>query len=120
MPLVFWGPTTITCFEWIDMFRKPKKRKNLYAYRVVFNLLIRWSYLYMKLFHTEEPSDAGGDDKSECPAMEGFLKKLNSQGVWKDRYCQLQNVYFMTYKPKDKKGPSNEVRKCRIFFYQPK
>jgi len=42
--------------------------------------------------------------------MEGFLKKLNSQGVWKDRYCQLQNGYFMTYKPKDKKGPSNEIK----------
>jgi hypothetical protein len=60
----------------------------------------------------EEPSDAGGDDKSDCPTMEGFLKKLNSQGVWKDRYCQLQNAYFITYKPKDKKGPSNEVRSC--------
>ena len=34
--------------------------------------------------------------------MEGPLKKKNSQGVWKDRNCQLKNSYFMTYRPRDK------------------
>ena len=43
--------------------------------------------------------------------MEGMLKKKNSQGVWKDRYCQLQNSFLMTYKPlADKSGPSDELK----------
>lgn len=44
-------------------------------------------------------------------SMEGLLKKKNSQGVWKDRYCQLKNSFFMTYKPvADKSGPSDELK----------
>lgn len=85
------------------LLRKPKKRKNFTA--------VKMQLIYLSI-SIETPTDAAGDDRSSCPAMEGFLKKLNSQGVWKDRYCQLQNGYFMTYKPKDKKGPSNEV--CAI------
>jgi hypothetical protein len=43
--------------------------------------------------------------------MEGLLKKKNSQGVWKDRYCQLKNSFLMTYKPlTDKSGPSDELK----------
>lgn len=41
--------------------------------------------------------------------MEGLLKKLNSHGVWKDRYGQLSNAFFMTYKPKNKK-PTSEIK----------
>jgi hypothetical protein len=43
--------------------------------------------------------------------MEGLLKKKNSRGDWKDRYCQLKNSFFMTYKPvADKSGPSDELK----------
>jgi len=43
--------------------------------------------------------------------MEGLLKKKNSQGVWKDRYCQLRNSFLMTFKPlPDKSGPSDELK----------
>lgn len=41
--------------------------------------------------------------------MVGLLKKLNSSGVWKDRYGQLNNTYFMTYKPKNGK-PTSEIK----------
>lgn len=41
--------------------------------------------------------------------MEGILKKKNSHGVWKDRYCLFSNAYFLTYKPKGKK-PSSELK----------
>jgi hypothetical protein len=38
-----------------------------------------------------------------------MLKKKNSHGVWKDRYCLFNNIYFLTYKPKGKK-PSTELK----------
>lgn len=50
-----------------------------------------------------------GSDSSGCVSMEGLLKKKNSHGVWKDRYGQLKNSYFITYKPKGKQ-PSSEVK----------
>jgi hypothetical protein len=50
-----------------------------------------------------------GNDCSGCMPMEGLLKKINSSGVWKDRYGQLNNSYFMTYKPKAKK-PTSEIK----------
>ncbi|RYH02945.1 hypothetical protein EON65_47480 [archaeon] len=49
------------------------------------------------------------EDLSGCPKMEGLMKKKNSQGVWKERYCLLNNAYFNTYKPKGKK-PSTELK----------
>jgi hypothetical protein len=40
------------------------------------------------------------------------LKKKNSQGQWKDRYCLFQGSFFMTYKPKgsNKPKPSSELK----------
>jgi hypothetical protein len=44
-----------------------------------------------------------------CPNIEGLLKKKNSHGEWKDRYCTFQNSFFMTYKPKGN-NPSTELK----------
>ena len=41
--------------------------------------------------------------------MRGLLKKLNSSNVWKDRYGQLSDTHFVTYKPKNGK-PTAEVK----------
>ena len=48
--------------------------------------------------------------------MEGSLKKKNSAGVWKDRFCHLQNVYMITYKPKEKDGKIGPSGMAVIIF----
>ena len=48
-------------------------------------------------------------DFVSCPNIEGLLKKKNSHGQWKDRYCLFQNGFFLTYKPKGSK-PSSELK----------
>jgi hypothetical protein len=48
-------------------------------------------------------------ETSGCANKEGFLKKKNSKGEWKDRYCYFTNNFFLTYKPKGN-GPSSELK----------
>ena len=52
----------------------------------------------------EEDVEQVEQEAVEKRHMEGSLKKKNSTGVWKDRFCHLQNVYMITYKPKEKDG----------------
>lgn len=43
--------------------------------------------------------------------IEGILKKKNSKGVWKDRFCVLANERFQAYKSKGKTPcPTNEIK----------
>jgi len=46
----------------------------------------------------------------EKRSMEGLLRKRNSAGVWKERFCQLQTAYLVTYKPTKERQPSSEVK----------
>ncbi len=48
-------------------------------------------------------------ETSGCAMKEGFLKKHNSKGEWKERYCYFTNNFFLTYKPKGN-GPSSELK----------
>jgi hypothetical protein len=48
-------------------------------------------------------------ETSGCANKEGFLKKKNSKGEWKDRFCYFSNNFFLTYKPKGD-GPSSELK----------
>ena len=50
-------------------------------------------------------------DTSNCPHIEGLLKKKNSHGQWKDRYALLQNNFFLTFKPKGNKPNKIQVQK---------
>lgn len=45
----------------------------------------------------------------DCPNLEGLLKKKNSHGQWKDRYCLFKKNLFVTYRPKGNK-PSSEIK----------
>jgi hypothetical protein len=38
---------------------------------------------------------ATGDDRSNCPPMDGKLHVKTHRGLWKERHCQLNNAFSL-------------------------
>ena len=62
------------------------------------------------MFKSSKTIEAGatGDDRSDCPPVDGTLHVKNHQGLWKDRHCQLNNAFLVATKPVKGKA-KNEI-----------